>query len=109
MPPTHDSETDSEDPYDDGSSNGEGEDDGSALHGGHTTGETRRGPLNGEQMQITTTKMMDRSDEFKASKMESYSFQRSYSSRSCYLYCFLSFLESSYVYECLPSTGVGCD
>ncbi len=40
----------------------------------------------------------------------SFSFQRSYSSRSRYLYCFLSFfLESSYVYECLPSTGVGRD
>ncbi len=52
LPPTHVSETDFEDPYDDGSSNGEGEDDGSALHGGHTTGETRRGSLNGEQRQI---------------------------------------------------------
>ncbi len=50
MPPTHVSETDFEDPYDDGSSNGEGEDDGSALHGGHATGEIRRGPLNGEVM-----------------------------------------------------------
>jgi hypothetical protein len=74
VPPTHVSETDFEDPYDDGSSNGEGE-DGSALHGGHTTGETRRGPLNGEQKQITTTKMMDQwPDEFKASKMESADF-----------------------------------
>ena len=75
VPTTHVSETDFEDPYDYGSSNGEGEDDGSALHGGHTTGETRRGPLNGEQRQITTTKMMDQwPDEFKASKMESADF-----------------------------------
>ena len=56
VPPTHVSETDFEDPYDDGFSNGEGVDNGSALHGGHTTGETRRGSLNGEQRQITTTR-----------------------------------------------------
>lgn len=75
VPPTHVSETDFEDPYDDGFSNGEGVDNGSALHGGHTTGETRRGSLNGEQRQITTTKMMDQwPDEFKASKMESADF-----------------------------------